>query len=365
MYYGSIDTYTSAAGIAAEQADFSPIYVAQAAIPAISAGQTPAAAAIAPPMTAAPVLPAFDPYAAPMSTSWFPSAAREAGNITPASSSSLNTFDKFAPNTAQALRRFREATSADFLFLPGGKKSNAFGLGQIDLQMRLAFPCRFIPNNGGTASGTGWFYVAPGASLFWFDGPVGPPDMSANAFGAYLKFGTEPQFNSVLGLKAWGQLGIFSDYHKVTSEALRFNGDLEAAIRISPQMQIIAGVLYLGRERIRLLPTGGLIYTPADDWTLRLVFPNPKITKRLWKGPRADISGYVSADYCGDTWDIRGIGATDYNDIRLGSGLEFLTPQKIAGYIEGGGSFSRELYSNGQRINKAPNVMYLKTGVVF
>ncbi|MDR3232392.1 MAG: hypothetical protein LBT46_01765 [Planctomycetaceae bacterium] len=375
MYYGSIVNEIGTPAAADSVLDFSPIYVAQNTSPAsIGTPAVPltatAPATPSPPMTAPPVLPSFDPYAAPASTSWlspFTQTTANAATTSPLgqSSSSLNTFDKFAPNTVQAIRRFREATAVDFSFMPGGGKNNSFGLGQIDLQMRLAFPCRFIPNNGGNTSGTGWFFIVPGASLTWFDGPLGPPDMSANAFGTFLKFGTEPQFNNIFGLKAWGQLGIFSDYHKATSEAFRLSGNLEGTIRLSQQMQIAAGVLYLGRERVRLLPTGGLIYTPNDDLTLRLVFPNPKITKRLWKGQRADISGYISADYCGSTWDIKSIGATDYNDIHLGTGLEFITPQKIAGYLESGGAFARELYTDGHRWNKAPNVLYLKTGFVF
>ncbi|GHT10681.1 hypothetical protein FACS1894170_03180 [Planctomycetales bacterium] len=370
---GSTDFSVAAkpADIVAPVLDFSPIYVAQNTAPAAISTTPPP---VAPPLTAQQTLPAFDPYQTSAS-SWFSSFGQTASPASSSalgqpsslgqSSSSLGSFDKYTSNTVQSIRRFREATSFDFSYLPGGNKVNSFGLGQADVQMRLAFPCRFIPNNTGASSGTGWFYVVPGASFFWFDGPVGPPDMSANAFGTYLKFGTEPQFNNVFGLRAWGQLGIFSDYHKITSDAFRFSGDLEGTVQISPQMQIVAGVLYLGRERIRVLPTGGLIYRPSEDWTLRLVFPNPKITKHLWKGQYADVSGYIDADYCGNTWDIKYIGATDYNDIRVGTGLEFVTPRKIAGYFEFGGSFARELYSNGQRWCKAPEVLYLKTGFVF
>ncbi|GHT21226.1 hypothetical protein FACS189419_01790 [Planctomycetales bacterium] len=367
MFYGSIETQIppSNGGIVSAL-DFSPAYVAQNTAPAAIATPLTQPAVIQVPPTPA-TLPPFDPYAAPSSTSFFgnltqpPPVTSSLGQSSPATSK----FDTLAPDTVRAIRRFRESTSADFTFLPGGSKNNSLGMGQIDLQMQLNFPCRFIPNNNGGTSGTGWFYVVPGASLFWWDGPVANPGMSANGFGAYLKFGAEPQFNDVFALKTWGQLGVFSDYHKITSDAIRFSADIEGIVKLSDKMKLVAGVLYLGRERVRLLPTGGVIYQPNDDLEFRFLFPNPKVTKRLWKGQRADWFGYISADYCGMTWDIETIGATDYNDIRLGAGIEFSTPQKVRGYFEFGGSFGRELYTNGVSWSDPPTVMYLKMGFVF
>jgi hypothetical protein len=236
---------------------------------------------------------------------------------------------------------------------------------EIDLRMQLAFPCRFIPNNGAGSTGSGYFYAAPGGMLAWWDGPAGPPDMSPNGFGAFLDFGLQPQFNEVFGLNAWGRFGIFSDFDKITSDALRFQGRLEGIIRTSSNMQVYVGILYLGRERVKLLPTGGVVWSPDENWTVRLIFPNPKVSRRLWSGPQADWWGYAHMDYAGGSWDINGLGLTDYNDVRLGMGIEFYTPSRIGGYFEFGGSFARELYSHGHRWAEPPTVLYLKTGIIF
>ena len=71
-------------------------------------------------------------------------------------------------------------------------------------------------------------------------------------------------------------------------------------------------------------------------------------------------------DYAGGSWDISGhSGLTDYNDIRLGLGIEFAMPNRIGGYFEFGGSFDRELYFERQRQINPPTVLYLKTGFIF
>ena len=189
--------------------------------------------------------------------------------------------------------------------------------------------------------------------------------MPPNAFGSFLDFGIEPRFNDAFGLIAWGRIGVFSDFQNVSSDAFRYQGRLEGVFTASPQMQFHAGVIYYGRARVKMLPTLGVIWAPDDDWRLRLIFPNPKVLYRFYRGPQTDWWGYVHMDYAGGSWDIKDYnGLTDYNDLRLGMGVEFATQTQVRGYFEFGGSVARELYSSGHRAG-LPSVLYLKTGVTF
>jgi hypothetical protein len=340
---------------------FAPFYVAQNTTPAAIAPFS-SMPSVAP--TPAAGLPPFDPYAVssppslgnsilPVSTE--PSGLAQSSNVY------SGNFDRFFPETYEAMRRFRDATSFEYTHIPrSGNKAKAFGMDEIDIRMQLAIPCRFIPNNGQT----GFFYVAPGGSLVWWNGPVGPPHMSPNGFGAFLDLGMQPKFNDIFSLIAWGRLGVFSDFENFSSDAWRYQGRLEGVGVLSPQMQLHAGVIYYGRARVKLLPTVGVVWTPDDNWVLRLVFPNPKVSRRLWTGPQADWWGYVHMDYGGGSWDIKDRGLTDYNDLRLGMGIEFAAPSRIGGYFEFGGSLDRELYSNSGRTS-LPSVLYLKTGFIF
>ncbi|MDR2115947.1 MAG: hypothetical protein LBP87_06170 [Planctomycetaceae bacterium] len=308
----------------------------------------------------------FDPYATPYSSFGSPllGSASYNGNSGYIGKSGIysGNFEQFVPETYAAMRRFREATRFDYTFLPGGNKSNSFGMNEIDIRMQLGIPCRYIPSG---SSGTGFFYVAPGANLVWWEGPVGPPHFSPNGFGAFVDFGMQPQFNDVFSLNAWFRLGLFSDFEHVSSEAFRYQGRFEGIFNVSQNVQISVGIIYLDRVRHKIIPTGGIIWTPRDDLVLKLIFPNPKISKRLWNSGNAEWWGYFQGDYGGGSWSIDGIGQTDYNDIRIGVGLEFETLTRVGGYLEFGGSFARELYSNNNKWAEPPNVLYIKTGFIF
>ncbi|GHT30729.1 hypothetical protein FACS1894214_1160 [Planctomycetales bacterium] len=273
------------------------------------------------------------------------------------------------PETYQAVRRFREATEFSYTMMPGGKKGgskSAFGINEVDMRMQLSFPCRFIPHySPANTESTGFFYIAPGLSVLWWDGPKGPPDMSPNGFGAYFDFGVNPRFNEVFSMEGWFRLGAYSDFKNVKSEALRYQGRLTGTFTVSPTVQIVGGVQYLDRVRHKIIPVGGVIWSPKDDLILRLTFPNPKISKRFWKTGSADWWGYVAAEYGGSSWSIDGIGRTDYNDIRVGLGLEFETLTRVNGHIEFGGAFDRELYSKNTKWQKLSDAVYLKLGIVF
>ena len=363
--YGSLAPAESATVLSTNFGQYAPIYVAQNTTPAPITpipSPTPAFA----PVTPSAMLPLFDPYAVSTQPSWFgsvvPIGSGTTGQGQPVFSDVYSgNFDRFVPETYEAMRRFRDATSFEFTHIPRAGGAKSFGMDEIDMRLQLAFPCRWVPNNGKT----GYLYVAPGGRLVWWNGPTSP-DMPPNGFGAFLDFGARPQFNDTFSLHALGRLGVFSDFEKMSSDAFRFQGRLEGIGKISSEMEVIAGIIYYGRARVKMLPTLGIIWTPDENWALRLVFPNPKVSRRLWRGPQSDWRGYVNMDYSGGSWDIKSLdGLTDYNDVRLGVGLEFDVPGQMGGYFEFGGSMARELYYGGGHSTNLPSVLYLKTGIIF
>ena len=321
------------------------------------------------PSTTTP-LPTIDPYIAPntsSSSSWLSTLGTAPSSNGSAPKVYSGNMEQFFPETYQAMRRFREATSVNFTYIPAGGKDDwkYFGVSELDIRMQLGFPCRFIPNNGPGCTGSGFFYVAPGGSLHWWDGPGSDvPSFSPNGFSASLDFGVTPQFNETFSLDAWFRFGVFSDFNTVNSHSLRYQGRLAGMFNVSKQFKVVAGVLYMDRARIKLLPTGGVIWVPREDIVLRLTFPNPKLSMRITNTGRAEWWGYLQGDYGGGSWTIDGT-KTDYNDIRIGLGVEFETLTKVGGFFEIGGAFNREIYSGGNAWCKPDSMLYLKTGFVF
>jgi hypothetical protein len=362
LSYGSLAPAENTTILSANSGTFSPAYVAQNTTPA-PISPTPNPTPVLPSPPTASVLPPFDPYAVSTQPSWFSSVipvGSTSGQSQPMFSDIYSgNFDRFVPETYEAVKRFRDATSFEYTHLPRGSKAKGFGMDEIDMRLQLAFPCRFIPNNGQP----GYFYVAPSGRLVWWNGPTSP-DMPPNGFGTFLDFSVQPKFNDSFSLIAWGRFGISSDFNNMSSDAFRYQAHLEGIGRISPNMHLHAGVIYYGRARVKMLPTMGVVWKPDENWVFRLVFPNPKISRRLWMGPQADWWGYVRMDYSGGSWDIENYGLTDYNDIRLGTGIDFDSPGVMGGYFEFGGSFARELYYGGHSTS-LPAALYLKMGIIF
>lgn len=195
--------------------------------------------------------------------------------------------------------------------------------------------------------------VSPGFAFNWFDGPESDPaavprgpDFPPVAYDAYVDFAWRPQFTPQLGAELGFRTGVWTDFEEVNSDSLRVLGRGLAVVSLSSQFEVLGGVVYLDRERVKLLPAGGVRWRPTPEWDLYLVFPNPKVRRSWFSTGSADWWWYVAGEYGGGSWtvDRAGLGdQVDYNDIRVVLGTEFQTPGQATGHFEVGYAFDREL----------------------
>lgn len=273
----------------------------------------------------------------------------------------------YLPESMQHMRRLIEKFQLEYTFIPRDKnKSNGFSIHEVSYQTQFYIPCRYTP-------GQAPLYISPGANLYWWSGPYNHRyHMPGSAFSAFVDFDMEPRFNEHFGLDCWFRIGAHSDFKKVRSECLRYQGRLAAEITVVPGVtRAVLGATYLDREHIKLLPVIGIIWTPnaATEW--RLVFPNPKLaTKIQGLSTKSDWWVYITGEYGGDSWSITSGSEkilTDYNDIRIGVGLEGYNVFNGAGTLkfEFGGVFARELYANKQEWCKPGNEIYITAKIAF
>ena len=287
------------------------------------------------------------------------------------SSSGSNSFTKYFEDTfpdqsKKVMRRFIERVSLEYTFIPRGNEYDAFGINEITYQTEFAFPCRFLPDQSAV-------YLVPGVDLLWFDGPFGPPvnsfHISPNAFGAYMELGMMPRITENFGIDAWGSVGVYSDYQKVSSDAIRFEGTVSAIIGMTNEVDGVIGIDYINRNRVKLLPRIGIIWKPNNLVEWKLVFPNPKLTRYITKVNNIDWACYIEGEYGGGAWvlndDPSGPMKFDYNDIRCGVGIEFKNSYSFRGFFEVGGAFARELYSYDTAWCKPSSAIYLRAGFRF
>ena len=132
---------------------------------------------------------------------------------------------------------------------------------------------------------------------------------------------------------------------------------------LSPQWKFEAGVVYLDRLSVKLLPAGGVIWTPNPDVKFDIVFPYPKLAQRLTTVGNTDVWGYIAGEYGGGQWSIvhnNGVeDVVNYNDLRVMAGLEWFGMNRWRGNLEIGYVFDRHiLYRSGPEYSPGSTMMF-------
>jgi hypothetical protein len=316
-------------------------------VPAVTPAPVYAPAPVVGPPPAAPdavVQPppaAWDPYATP---------GGAPGTLLPQ--------DPYLPCTpgigVTSMQKFLQHIDLDFdWFARSG--NNGLGITDVNLSATFAFPLWTIKTP---------FLVSPGFAVHYWDGPEShapppaPADMPPQTFDAYLDTAWNPWITEYFGAELDARIGIYSDFYSVTSDSLRFTGKGVAVVRLSPHTTLKAGLWYLNRVDVKLLPVGGIVWQPNPDVYFDILFPNPKFARRLNTWGNAEWWLYLRAEYGGGVWTIRrnpdfynnvifpsmSHDLVDYDDIRIAVGLDFKTIRQLAGHIEVGLACDRQLH---------------------
>lgn len=250
-------------------------------------------------------------------------------------------FPRIQETWSQA-RRFLETVSVDTVWMPGdGAKE--LGLTDVELTATFAVPIGQLD----------WpLFITPGFAFQFWNGPKQPSaELPPQTYEAFLESAWYPQLSQLVGAELAVRVGVYSDFQQWVEESLRLQGRGLGVISLAPDLKLKLGVWYLDRNRVKILPAGGLVWTPTNDSKLEAVFPNPRLAVRLPGYTAVEWWLYLRGEYGGDAWTVElkapGYGPhayeVDYNDFRVGVGLEFTSVRQVTGLIEIGGAFGREL----------------------
>jgi hypothetical protein len=246
----------------------------------------------------------------------------------------------------QPMPALRQEITLDYHWL-ARLGSQPFGTNDADLHGTFAFP--FLYNRETP------LLITPGFAVHLWDGPVstGPdsatsPDLPPIAYDAYVSAAWHPQPTTWLSGDIEFRMGAYTDFTQTTTEIIRFPSHGLAILAFSPSFQVVGGVYYLDRNHIKLLPGFGVIWIPNRDTRFEILFPNPKISKRLATLGTTDWWLYGRGEYGGGAWRIERSDGThnsvDYNDIRVAVGVESERGAGLHGGFEVGLAFNREIY---------------------
>ena len=243
--------------------------------------------------------------------------------------------------------------------------SNSLGVNDVDTSATFAIP--FFRTSAP-------FLITPGFSAHFFQGPVTAPPIDADlppvTYDAYLDGAWHPQVSPWFGANLGVRVGVYTDFNTFNTNSIRVMGRGLGVITLTPNLQIALGVVYIDRVVVKILPAGGLIWTPNPDARYEILFPNPKLAHRWTTIGNTDIWVYATGEYGGGSWTIERIGGitdqADYNDIRVALGIESYGYRGLHGFFEVGYVFDRQIvYRSGTPQFNPSDTIMLRAGLSY
>jgi len=240
-------------------------------------------------------------------------------------------------------------------WLPGD--GNSLGITDIDGQMKITVPR--VPG----------LVLTPGIGTHYLNGPS-RTDLPAKLYDAFIEFKYMKQVTPQIGYELAITPGVFSDYEQSNSDAFRLPGRALAFYGQSAEKQFVAGIAYLDREDVKLLPVFGMIYTPSEAVRYELIFPRPRLAARYLQTDTLDRWMYLSGEFGGGSWAVERVsGAKDVatiSDWRLITGIETRYFSGIVTNFEFAIVFNREVEYKSKAGDYDPDsTAMLRYGVTF
>lgn len=254
--------------------------------------------------------------------------------------------------------KFVQKLDGEYTHLFGGGGARDLELNRVEITSTFAWPL------GGNLDSP--VLLTPGFAYNDFDDSafIAGAGFPNDEFDAFLDAAWFPRLNEVFSAELGARTGVWTDFSEVNSDSVRILGRGVAVFRVTPKAELLAGVVYLDRERIKLLPVMGVRWRPTDNLEIDAVFPSPTARRRLRGSGPTDWWVFVAGEYGGGSWtDSEAPTGFDYNDIRVSLGLEFQTPSRVTGRFEVGYVFEREFYLPGAVVTEFEDTVMLRAGI--
>jgi hypothetical protein len=240
-----------------------------------------------------------------------------------------------------AVRRYRKGFFQRFKFSGSWidrAGDDGLGISNLDTSLTVAVPLGSFEN---------LLLVTPGFEVDYLNGPA-QIDVPPRLYDVGMDLMWRKQFNDRWGTMVAVRPAMASDF-ETSQDAFRITGRALATWQWVPErLSLLFGVVYLDRNDLPILPGVGLIWTPTPDWRLDLIFPRPKLARRLVFLPRQREDWvYLGGALGGRTWSVeRQPGVPDQltlRDYRLYLGWERIVDGGSGLFVEAGYVFGREL----------------------
>lgn len=249
-------------------------------------------------------------------------------------------------------------------WLAGGTDSRSFGQNDLESKVILALPC---PTRDSP------LVITPGFTVHFLQGPANV-DLPPRLFETYMQFRWLSQVTPQWGLDLAVTPGVFSDFNQGANDAFRLTGHGAVAWTYNPAAKFVLGAAYLDVPDDNLIPIGGVIWTPNEDLIFDLIFPTPKISRRIHcfdnLNKEVETWVYIAGEFANDAWAIaHSDGSNDLvvlRDNRVILGLERKIHGGLTANVEVGYVFSRRIRFNSDIPDFKPeDTVLLRGGLMY
>lgn len=219
-------------------------------------------------------------------------------------------------------------------------------------------------------------HISPVFVFHFWDGPDGdaalfPTALPSRVYSTYLNFAWQPMLTPSFGGDIDASIGVYSDFDKVSKDSVRIQGTGVFVLALTPTVVVKAGVNYLDRVDLQLLPAFGFLWTPNPQTRFDVFFPKPKLAQYLTTVGNTDVWWYLNGEYGGGSWTVDRPGLVgdrrmDINDIRVGGGLEWTGYNGVRGFVETAYVFDRKLvFASGPADRSLKDTIMVRGGLSY
>jgi hypothetical protein len=245
---------------------------------------------------------------------------------------------------------------------PLSDEPDSLGFGDLEAGLVLGFPFtrRDTP-----------LLITPQFGTHLLDN-AGPLDIPTTLYDASVEFRHLRKFgNGPWAMDVAVTVGYYSDFEQSSSDALRVTGRGIGVYESSPATKWLLGVAYLNRAGANVMPIFGVIHDASPDLRLELIFPRPRVLKRLAGSVEGDERWvYAGGEFGGGVWSITRPSTGDlqllnYSDWRLLMGYEHKITGGVSRRVEFGYVFKRQLEFDDDPEIALDDTVFLRGGLTY
>ncbi|MEI7862654.1 MAG: hypothetical protein WCJ21_08485 [Planctomycetota bacterium] len=271
-------------------------------------------------------------------------------------------FDDLGPEWNEQRRgppdRFWYARSISATWLP---KNGTAGFGTTDVPIATSFAPVWFDDLPALLVTPGFGYhswLAPNAL-----------ELPSSVFDAYVDIAWRTPYNERLGFAMGITPGVYGDYKTYSSQAFQLTGWGLVDYKLTTTWTVVAGAAVVRQLDMRVLPVGGLIWSPNTDTRLELLVPRSRFVRKVRSLGEGGVWAYSALQYGGGSWAVTlpddTTALVTISDLRAILGLEWFRSRTVAGVAEVGYVFARTISANRVPEFNPTDTLMLSAGATF